>query len=124
MKHPRVSEAEWAVMEVLWRSAPQSANAIVESLVPRNGWAPTTIRTMLARLVAKKIVAAGKERGVLLFRPLLSREKCVQQEGDSFLERVFGGAAKPLLLHFAAKAKLSPEEIRELQRILKEKGRS
>ena len=110
-------------MEVLWQKSPQTANEIIESLA-HTTWAPTTIRTLLARLRDKKIVSAEKSVGAVLFRPLLSREKCVQQEGESFLERVFGGATKPLLLHFAAKAKLTPEEVRELQRILKEKGKS
>lgn len=123
MKHPRISEAEWEVMEVLWEKSPQTANEIIESLA-ETAWAPTTVRTLLARLRDKKIVAAEKSAGGVLFRSLVSREKCVQQEGESFLERVFGGATKPLLLHFAAKAKLTPDEVRELQRILKEKGKS
>ena len=39
-------------------------------------------------------------------------------ESGSFLERVFGGALRPALLHFASRQRLSPEEVRELKRIL------
>lgn len=124
MKHSRISEAEWEVMEVLWQRSPQSANEIIDSLASHTDWAPTTIRTMLARLGTKKVVAVDKKGGTGLFRPLVSRAECVQQESKSFLDRVFGGATKPLLIHFAAKAKLSPEEVRELQRILKTKGKA
>jgi BlaI family penicillinase repressor len=109
-------------MEVLWKKSPQNANEIIESL-SHSTWAPTTIRTMLDRLKEKKIVGSEKTAGGILFSPLVTREKCVQQESESFLERVFGGAAKPLLLHFAERAKLTPEDVRELQRILKEKGK-
>jgi BlaI family transcriptional regulator, penicillinase repressor len=122
MKRSGISEAEWEVMEVLWKRSPLSANQVVDALAARTDWAPTTVRTMLSRLTGKKIVATEKKGGLILFRPRVEREECVRQESESFLERVFGGATEPLLLHFAAKAKLSPDEVRELQRILKKKG--
>ncbi len=123
MSKPRISEAEWEVMEILWKQSPATAAEIIEGLAHAS-WAPTTIRTMLARLVDKKVVAMKKQEGGILFRPLVEREECVQWEGDSFLERVFGGATNPLLVHFVKRAKLTPEEVRELQKILREKGKA
>ena len=123
MKRPGISDAEWEVMEILWRRSPQSPNEIIEALKARE-WAPTTIRTMLDRLAKKKVVEARKDGKNLLFRPLLNRDECVQEESESFLRRVFEGAAHPLLIHFTSKAKLSPEQIKELQRILKQKEQS
>ena len=49
-----------------------------------------------------------------------SRERYVAAESGSFLERVFGGALRPALLHFASRQRLSPEEVREMKRILDE----
>lgn len=123
MKRPRVSEAEWEVMEVLWENAPLAASDVVEKLAAERQWAANTIRTMLARLSQKKAVAARKLNGVIVYRPLFTRDDYVQHESDTFLNRVFGGAAKPLLLHFVSKTKLTPAEIRELQKILEDKGR-
>ena len=123
MKRPGISDAEWEVMEILWRRSPQSPNEIIEALKARE-WAPTTIRTMLDRLAKKKVVEARKDGKNLLFRPLLNRDECVQEESESFLRRVFEGAAHPLLIHFTSKAKLSPQQIKELQRILKQKEQS
>jgi BlaI family penicillinase repressor len=48
----------------------------------------------------------------------VKREACVRAESQSFLDRVFGGAAKPLLVHFAQNSKLSPDEIKELKKLL------
>ncbi len=123
MSRPRISEAEWEVMEILWKQAPATAAEIIVGLT-HTSWAPTTIRTMLARLVDKKIIAMRKQEGGISFRPLVDREQCVQWEGDSFLERVFGGATNPLLMHFVKRAKLTPKEVRELQKILSEKGKA
>ena len=123
MNEVRISEAEWEVMEILWRRSPITAIEVISAL-DKTAWAPTTIRTMLTRLVDKKVLAMRKQEGGISFRPLLSREECVQQESDSFVGRVFGGATSPLLLHFVKRAKLSPEEVRELQKILRKKGKA
>ena len=61
--------------------------------------------------------AGDNASGVREFAPAVEREVCVQAESDSFLQRVFQGAAKPLLVHFAANSKLTPEEVRELKRL-------
>ena len=122
MKEVRISEAEWEVMEVLWHRSPITAAEVISSL-EKTSWAPTTIRTMLTRLVEKRVLAMKKQEDGLTFRPLVDREECVRRESESFLERVFGGATNPLLVHFVRRAKLSPDEVRELQKILRTKGK-
>jgi BlaI family penicillinase repressor len=46
----------------------------------------------------------------------------VQVESESFLQRVFQGASKPLLVHFASNARLTAQEVRELKRLLDQSG--
>lgn len=119
MEAPNISESEWAVMEVLWESAPRTASDVAKTLRATTGWADNTVRTLLTRLVEKgalKIREAGGSPK--LFVPAVKREDCVKAESESFLDRIFQGAAKPLLVHFARNAKLSPEEVRELKKIL------
>ncbi|MDR0532945.1 MAG: BlaI/MecI/CopY family transcriptional regulator [Verrucomicrobiales bacterium] len=123
MKAPEITEAEWRIMTVLWEKAPLTANQIIGKLQPDTGWAATTIRTLLDRLTKKKILKAAKLDGLVAFQPLITKEECVSHESENFLQRIFDGAAQPLLLHFTKKAKLTTEEIKELQRILKEKGK-
>jgi BlaI family penicillinase repressor len=48
----------------------------------------------------------------------------VKAEGDSFLQRIFGGAAKPLFVHFAQNSKLTAAEVKELKRLLDESVKS
>jgi BlaI family penicillinase repressor len=127
---PGISESEWVVMEVLWGSSPQTAAEVTRTLRPTTNWADNTVRTLLTRLVEKGAVQTGDNAsGTRTFRPAVAREVCVKAEGDSFLQRIFGGAAKPLLVHFAQHSRLSAEEVRELKRLLdqsvnQEAGRS
>ena len=51
---PKISEAEWEVMKVLWEDSPKTANDIVEELTGTTSWKRETIRTLINRLVAKK----------------------------------------------------------------------
>lgn len=123
MADPRITEAEWDVMEILWRESPLTSAEIVQRLEKQRGWAANTVRTLLTRLTEKKHVAIARRTGKFLYSPKSSREQCVAREGKSFLGRIFGGAPAPLLLHFAESAKLTPDEARKLREILDRKGR-
>ncbi|MCE0497481.1 MAG: BlaI/MecI/CopY family transcriptional regulator [Methylacidiphilales bacterium] len=120
-KSPRISEAEWVVMEVVWRRHPVTALEVVRQLAAHKQWQDQTIRTMLRRLIRKKALSYRAEGKTYYYSPAVSREQCVRGESRSFLERVFGGAAHPLLVQLVQEAKLSPEEIAELKRILRNK---
>lgn len=121
IKIPRISEAEWAVMEVVWHRHPVTALEVVQQLSSRKEWQDQTIRTMLRRLVRKKALKYKAEGKVYFYEPAVSREQCVRGESQSFLERVFGGSAHPLLVQLAQETKLSADEIAELKRILRDK---
>jgi BlaI family penicillinase repressor len=119
MKTPNISESEWTVMEELWRSSPQTASAVAKTLHKSTGWAENTVRTMLTRLVEKGALAIeDPEVQPKQYVPAVKRELCVQSESESFLDRIFQGAAKPLLVHFARHANLTAEEARELKKLL------
>ncbi|HEX2974071.1 MAG TPA: BlaI/MecI/CopY family transcriptional regulator [Tepidisphaeraceae bacterium] len=121
MASPRISEAEWEVMEVIWQRSPIVANEVVEQLVSHRAWAAATIKTMLNRLVKKGVLTYELQGKRYLYRPKVSREQCVRVESQTFLERVFSGAAGPMLNYFVQNTKLSRQEIAELRRILSEK---
>jgi BlaI family penicillinase repressor len=96
-----------------------TASELTRRLTPSTHWAENTVRTLLGRLVDKGALALGENAaGTRTYHPAVSRETCVKAEGASFLQRVFRGAAKPLLVHFAQGSKLTPEDVRELKKLL------
>ncbi len=119
MKAPDITESEWTIMERLWQTAPQTASELAKALRQSTGWADNTVRTLLTRLVEKGALRADENAaGVRQFSPALAREAFVKAESASFLERVFQGAAQPLLVHFASQSKLTPDQVRELKSLL------
>lgn len=122
-KTPAIAEAEWKVMRVLWRRAPLGAYDVIQELGPKEEWHPNTIKTLLTRLVKKKAIKAQKYKNLFLYEPVITEEECIAAESESFLERWFGGAVQPLLVHFAKNKRLSKADLEELRRILEGKGR-
>jgi BlaI family penicillinase repressor len=119
---PKISETEWEVMRIVWAKASCTAEEIIAALVCDDpSWHPKTIKTFLNRLVRKKVLGFEKEGRAYLYRPLVAEEECVSAASETFLDRVFGGALKPMLAHFVEHRKLSAEEIRELKKLLKQK---
>jgi BlaI family transcriptional regulator, penicillinase repressor len=120
-KPPRISEAEWTVMKVLWERSPASANEIIEAPAVKKSMHPQVARTLINRLVKKRVVGFEKEGRAYLFRPLLREADCVRAASESFVTRVFGGALQPMLAHFIENEELTSEEIEKLQQLLRKK---
>ena len=122
-KLPRISDAEWLVMETLWSDSPRTANEVVDALANQSDWSAATIKTMLNRLVKKgalKFKADGKR---YLYTPAVSRDACVRSETRGLVDRLFGGSVAPLLAHFVEDHKLTRAEIEQLRKLLDRKGR-
>ncbi len=119
---PRISAAEWKVMETLWAGAPLSASEVHERLTPESDWQPKTVRTLLGRLLEKGLLCRKKVHGIYVFSPALEREKCVRQESRTFVDRFFGSKPAPMLAYFLEKEELSKREIDDLRRLLDRKS--
>ncbi|MDH6427005.1 BlaI/MecI/CopY family transcriptional regulator [Paenibacillus sp. FSL R7-0048] len=118
---PKISDAEWEVMKVLWASAPRTAGEIVEALEGNRDWNPKTVRTLIKRLTEKRAIGYNQTGRVYSYYPLVREEECVQSETRSFLKRIYGGTLRPMLVNFLQDEKLSREDIEELKRILDER---
>lgn len=117
---PRISEAEWDVLSVLWRLGPLTASQVHAELSGR-AWKLNTVRTFLTRLEAKGAVAAGEESEAKKFSARVTRASCVREASQTFLDRVFDGATGPLLVHFAKTKRLTAADLAELQAIIDRK---
>ena len=108
-------------MKVLWANSPLTAMEIIGELAATEDWHPNTVKTLLSRLHKKKALGVEKQKNLYLYRPLVSEAECVKTESESFLDRVFGGSVKPLLMHFVEQRRLSSEDLEELRKVLRQK---
>lgn len=115
---PKISDAEWEVMEVLWEKNPLTASEIIEELKHYTSWNPKTIHTLISRLVNKNAVEVNKCEPYYLYSPVIREDECRRMETNSFLKKVYNGSFKVMLSHFLEQENLSAKELEELKRIL------
>ena len=120
---PQVSEAERIVMQVLWSEGPLTANEIIEKLDGKVKWNPRTIRTLISRLLNKHALDFDKEGKEYRYSATVTEKQCIKLERVSFLQRVYGGATKPMIAAFIEDAKLSKSDVAELKTMLEKKGK-
>jgi BlaI family transcriptional regulator, penicillinase repressor len=114
----KITDAESAVMNVLWEKAPLDGEEIAGRLKKRK-WSRTTVRTLLARLVQKGAVkqkkAAGKNDQ---FSPLIERAAYQHAESRGLIDRLFAGKVSPLFAQLAEREDLTEEDIAELKALI------
>lgn len=118
---PRISEAEWEVMKVVWKQAPCLAQDIIQALTASAKWTPATVKTMINRLVGKGALQFERTGKSYLYSPAVSETECRTAEADSFLNRVFDGSLSPMLSHFVRSRRLTQKDLDSLAQILREK---
>ena len=116
----RISGAESAVMDELWRRGPLTAEALVAAVGPAQGWGGATVKTLINRLLKKRALESKRQDGRAIYHPLISREAYVTGESQGLLDRLFGGQIAPLVAHYARHRALSPDELARLKTLIAE----
>lgn len=115
----RITEAEHAVMEVLWDRPRQTAAEVCEDVCATRGWSLATVKTLLSRLVQKGALEAEPDGRRFLYTPLIAREDYVGGESRRLVERLFGGSAVSLVAHLAETEALNDDDLAEIEALLK-----
>ncbi len=115
----RISDAEHAVMEVLWDESPLTAQDVAERVDTERGWSAATVKTLLGRLLGKEAVRHDIDGRRYLYSPAVKREDYFARESDRLIDRLFGGRLTPLVAHLAERDALSAQDINEIEALLK-----
>lgn len=113
------TEAEWAVLEVLWSAERLALGEITAALKPVNGWSKNTVYTYLTRMESKGLVCIDRQNA-RPYAAALPREECARRERDELLTKVYGGATGDLVAAFLKESAISPQEVARLRRMLDE----
>ena len=121
---PRISDAEWLVMKVLWSTPGLTADDVVEGVKGQShlecAYGPHPHQPATPEEGPE--VREGGAAGTAIFPPSI-RSSASARERRSFVQRVYSGTITPMLAAFIDDADLSPEDIQELKRVLDRKGK-
>lgn len=121
-KIPSISDAESHVMDQLWLRAPQTAEELAATLGTAQAWQPSTVKTLLNRLLRKGAISAERDGRRFLYSVVLERDAWQRNQSVSLIDRLFGGRLAPLVAQFASQRKLSKTDIAALKALLKEQS--
>ncbi len=120
MARTRFSKLELHILEALWANGKASIREIQEAF-PEPRPAYTTIQTTVYRLEGKKAVRrVRKISNAHIFEPLVARDLTRHKLLDEILS-FFGGKAQPMMAQLAEAGKLTRDDVRELERIIKKR---
>jgi predicted transcriptional regulator len=122
-KKPILTAHELEIMHVVWRRASVTVRDVYEELLKRRKIAYTTVMTMMKILEEKGYLKKSQGEKAYLYRPAQLKSKVVGSMVGDFVNRVFNGSAKPLLVHLVENEQLDQAELDEIARLLKEKKR-
>lgn len=113
-----LGKSEWTLMESLWERGAGTATDLQRVLEPSQGWAYSTVKTMLDRLVDKGFVKARRVGNVYEYSPRVKRESVVSRVMEDVVGRMLEGSVAAFVDRLLENRKLSNKEVTELREIL------
>ena len=116
---PKPTDAELAILRVLWKKGPSTVRQVHEIVTQDRPLAYTTTLKVL-QIMTEKGLTTREEQGQLhLYRARHPEEATQRRLVGDLLERAFGGSSAKLVMQALASKRASPEELREIRRLLK-----
>src|SRR5580692_2364483 len=123
MPLPKLTKLELRIMETLWSKGPSSIRELQEAFPKAESPAYTTVQTVVYRLEWKKAVRRTKKiSNAHIFEAVISRSSAQHRMIDD-LVALFGGKPLPIMAHLIESEKLTPEEVREARKALRNLAR-
>ena len=119
MGRPKLSRLELKIMETLWTRGEVSIREIQEAFPEKGRPAYTTIQTTVYRLEGKKAVVRVRKVGNFhIFAASVTRDAAQRRLVDDLLS-LFGGRTQPVMMHLIESGKLTLEDVKEAEKVLR-----
>lgn len=121
-KLPRPTDAELAILRVLWSRGASTVREVHEVLSRERPTAYTTALKLLQIMIDKGLVRRDESDRTHVYEARLSQEQTQRQLVRDLLDRAFGGSASKLVMQALATRRASAEELSEIRKLLDAKG--
>ena len=115
---PRPTDAELAILRVLWERGPSTVRQVHEVLGRERPGAYTTFLKLLQIMTEKGLVERDERDRTHVYRARLSEDETQRQLVRALLDRAFGGSATKLVMQALAARHASPDELREIRTLI------
>lgn len=116
-----ITDAELAVLQLLWEHGPAAIRPLAEALYPRGGSAPyATVQKLLERLEGKGYVRRDRSGAVHVFAAAVGRDEVIGRRLRDVAAKLCGGSLTPLLTHLVQSSRLTAGEREELRALIEQ----
>lgn len=112
---------ELEIMKVVWRIGPATVRDVYEDLLQKRRIAYTSVMTMMNVLERKGHLRKSQQERAYVYQPTRPQKRVLSSMVGEFVDRVFNGSATPLLQHLIEDERLTDNDVREIQRLLKQR---
>ncbi|HEY6341444.1 MAG TPA: BlaI/MecI/CopY family transcriptional regulator [Bryobacteraceae bacterium] len=118
IKPPRPTEAELAILRVLWERGAQSVRSVQRILNESKPSGYTTVLKLMQIMTEKGLVERDETQRPQIYQPRYTRERTQRQLVGDLLQRAFGGSVKALVLQALAVKKTPEAELEAIEKLL------
>jgi predicted transcriptional regulator len=116
-----VTDAELAVLQILWRSGGANVRQLTDELYPDGSEASyQTVKKLLERLEGKDCVRRDRDNPVHVFEPCIAREDLIGHRLRAVATSLCEGSLTPLLTHLVSCSDISANDLRSLHSLIEE----
>jgi predicted transcriptional regulator len=115
---PRPTDAELAILRVLWERGPSTVRQVHDALTPERPTAYTTALKLLQIMTEKGLVRRDESDRTHVYYARLSEDQTQRQLVRDLLDRAFGGSASKLVMQALATRRAAAEELTEIRRLI------
>ena len=116
--HPSPTRSELEILQVLWRRGPSTVREVVGEIPAKKRPGYTTILKLLQIMTEKGLVTRDESRRSHVYSTVASRDDTQSQLLGDLMDRAFEGSTGRLVMRALSSQKASPEELREIRRLL------
>jgi BlaI family transcriptional regulator, penicillinase repressor len=115
---PVPTNAELEILRILWRDGPQTVRAVHDTLRARRDIGYTTALKTLQVMAEKGLVTRDDAERAHVYAAAVPEAAVKRRLVADLLDRAFDGSAAGLVMQALSAKRASPEEIREIRRLL------
>lgn len=117
---PKPTEAELAILRVLWNRGPSTVREVTQALQDERGTGYTTALKLMQIMTDKGLVRRNDSQRTHIYEAVAPAEQTQKQLVSDLLERAFGGSARKLVMQALSSRKASKEDLAEIRKLLDE----
>ena len=115
---PRPTDAELAILRVLWERGPSSVRDVHDALSSEQSTGYTTVLKLLQIMTEKGLVVRDESQRAHIYEARYSEQRTQRQLLADLMERAFGGSPAKLVMQALASKRTSAEELEAIRDIL------